>query len=93
MRIGFALAVLIGCCAFEADAACVCRCVNGDMKALCESSIDVPPVCPPTVCAVVPPKVAPVDPPRVPPVGTTQCKSEQVYNPATRQYEWKSICR
>ena len=76
-----------------ANAGCVCRCVNGNMVPLCESAIDVPPICPPTVCAIVPPAVRPIDPPRVPPVGTSHCRSEQVYNPATRKYGWQEVCR
>ena len=79
--------------AAAADAACVCRCVNGEMKPICETSIVVPPVCPPTVCPVVPPRVEPIQAPRVPPVGTKECRQEQVLNPYTRQYEWKTICR
>jgi hypothetical protein len=35
----------------SAGAACVCRCVNGQMQPLCSSSIEVPPICPPTVSA------------------------------------------
>jgi hypothetical protein len=76
-----------------ANADCVCRCVNGQMVPLCESTIDVPPICPPTVCAIAPPAVRPVDPPRAPPVGASHCQSEQVYNPVTRQYEWQEVCR
>jgi hypothetical protein len=74
-------------------ARCECRCVNGQVVPLCESAVEVPPVCPPRVCPVVPPAVRPVDPPRVPPVGTKICRSEQVYNQYTQRYEWKEVCR
>jgi hypothetical protein len=75
-----------------ASAACVCRCVSGEMQPICSSSIDLPPICPPTVCAIVPPPVAPMQAPTVPPIGTTQCSPRQVLNPYTQQYEWRSIC-
>ena len=72
---------------------CRCACVNGEVKALCSSSIDVPPVCAPRVCPIVTPSVKPVEPPRVPPVGTSKCTLKQVYNERTKKYEWKSVCQ
>ena len=77
----------------NAQAACVCRCVNGQMQSLCSSAIDLPRICPPTVCGIVPPRIKPIMPPRVPPIGTTRCEMKQVQNPYTRRYEWKRICR
>jgi hypothetical protein len=76
----------------ESRASCVCRCIDGEMQPLCESSVDVPPVCPATICALVPPSVTPMQPPVVPPVGTSQCSQRQVLNPTTRRYEWRSVC-
>jgi hypothetical protein len=76
----------------ESQTACLCRCVDGEMQPLCESSIDVPPVCPVTVCAIVPPSVRPIQPLGIPPLGTSQCSQRQVLNPITRQYEWRSVC-
>jgi len=35
---------------FESKTACVCRCVDGAMQPLCESSIDLPPICPAAAC-------------------------------------------
>jgi hypothetical protein len=72
---------------------CHCACVNGEVKALCSSSTDVPPVCAPRVCPIVTPSVKPIAPPRVPPVGTSTCKMKQVYNETTKKYEWKSVCK
>ncbi|HVO14103.1 MAG TPA: hypothetical protein VMV26_02775 [Alphaproteobacteria bacterium] len=89
----FLLAVLLCVAAAEARAACVCRCVNGVVEAVCASAVDLRPVCSPAVCPVVPPRVAPVNPPTVPPVGTAQCRPEQVLNPATGRYEWRQLCR
>ena len=75
------------------SAACVCRCVNGEMEPICGNSVEVPPICPPTVCQIVPPSVAPVPTPMVPPIGAESCAPEQVLNPYTQQYEWRTICR
>ena len=72
---------------------CVCRCVNGQMTPICSNSIDIPPICPPTVCQLVPPSVQPITPPTIPPIGTSQCQNKQVLNPYTNRYEWKLICQ
>ncbi len=77
----------------DAAANCVCRCVNGEVRALCSSSIDVQPVCPPQVCQVTPPSVTPIQVPRVPPIGTKSCRQAQVLNPRTGQYEWREVCQ
>jgi hypothetical protein len=76
----------------EAQASCVCRCVDGEMQPLCGSSIDLPPICPLTACALAPPSVKPMQPLGILPPGTSQCSQHQVLNPATRQYEWRSVC-
>ena len=77
----------------NADARCVCRCVNGNVRPICESSLDLPPLCAPQICPLVPPSVAPIPKPVLPPLGTTSCREVQVYNPYTRQYEWRTICK
>ena len=77
----------------QARASCECRCVEGSMQALCSSSIDIPPICPGTICALPPPSIAPIRTPPLPPLGTSQCTQRQVLNPATQQYEWRHICR
>jgi hypothetical protein len=74
-------------------AACECRCVNGQVTALCESANDLRPICSPQICGIVPHAVRPVDPPRIPPIGTRNCRSEQVRNPGTGRYEWQEVCR
>lgn len=91
--IAVAAAVLTLSLSTAASAECVCRCVNGNMQPICRSSLDISPICPPTVCPIVQPSVAPIPSPRVPPVGTSACRPEQVYNRITGQYEWREICR
>ena len=76
-----------------AHADCVCRCVDGQVKALCQSSIDLKPICAPQVCQIVPPSLKPIQPPTLPPLGTKSCEQKQVLNPSSGRYEWKSICR
>ncbi|WP_291847751.1 hypothetical protein [Bradyrhizobium sp.] len=76
----------------SAKASCVCRCVDGEMQPLCSSSIDLPPICPLTICPLTPLSIAPIPPLQLPPLGTSQCEQRQVLNPATRRYEWRSIC-
>jgi hypothetical protein len=40
-------------------ASCECRCVDGQVQPLCSSSIDLPPICAPQICAIVPPSIVP----------------------------------
>ena len=76
-----------------AEARCVCRCVNGNMQPLCSSTLDIPPICPPTVCQIRTPSLAPLPSLKLPPLGTTSCRQAQVLNPYTGRYEWKRVCR
>jgi hypothetical protein len=93
MRAAIVLVGLLTAFSGAVQAECVCRCVNGEVKAICRSTLDIAPICAPTICPIVPPSIAPIPAPTVPPIGTKQCRPEQVYNPITRQYEWKSICK
>ena len=79
--------------AFKADAACICRCVNGQVRALCNSTIDIPPICPPRLCPIAPAKIKPLPSLKLNPLGTTSCQQKMVLNPKTYQYEWKRVCR
>jgi hypothetical protein len=78
---------------FEAEARCVCRCVNGEVRPLCESTLDIPPICAPTICPIVPPSIPPIQAPVIPPIGTEECDMVQVFNPRTNRYEWRRVCR
>ena len=87
------LTLVLSLTSFGTYAACSCQCVNGQMQPICNNSMDMPPMCPPTMCPMTPPSVAPISPSTMPPLGTSQCSNEQVLNQYTRQYEWKRICR
>ena len=79
--------------ASRAEARCVCRCVDGEVRAVCQSANDVPPVCSPSLCPVDSSRVKPTPAPRGPRTSTGHCESRHVFNPATGQYEWKEVCR
>lgn len=81
---------------FAADAAaqCQCACVNGRVQAICSSAFDLKPLCPPRMCpATGIPGLPPLAGNDLPPLGTTQCRNVKVYNPQTRRYEWRKVCR
>ena len=83
----------IGFFSSSVEAACVCRCVNGEVRAICSSTLDLPPICSPQLCPLVPPSLPPLEPLKLPPLGTTECRMVQVLNPRTNQYEWQRVCR
>jgi hypothetical protein len=89
----FLIATLLLLLMDSSHAECVCRCVDGEMQPICESTIDLRPLCPVTVCALPPALVKPIQPPVLPPLGTTKCTQRQVLDPDSGQYEWQSICR
>jgi len=87
-----ALVFVFLACPAVAFADCQCTCVNGDVRAICSSSIDLEPICPPRVCPIVPPSVQPVNPPRVPPVGTSRCYQRQIWDEQRHRYVWRQVC-
>ena len=77
---------------FDMIADCQCVCMEGEVQAVCSSTLDIKPICAPRVCPITPPAVEPVQTPRVPPIGTKTCVQKQVYNEITGAYEWKEVC-
>jgi len=77
---------------FKVMADCQCVCMQGQVRALCSSSIDIEPICPPRICPITPPSIQPIQQPRVPPIGTSTCTQKQVYNDYTSRYEWREVC-
>ena len=73
--------------------ACECVCVSGEVEALCESTVEIKPICAPQVCPIQLPSIKPIPAPTVPPVGTSKCEQKQVYNNSTHRYEWETICK
>jgi hypothetical protein len=88
------LAIMLGLgLTAQAHASCVCRCVDGKMRALCSNAIDIAPACPITVCGIPPAAIKPIERTHLPPLGTFHCDRQQVLNPTTQQYEWRRICQ
>ena len=76
----------------SAYSACTCECINGEVQAICSSSLDLPPICASRICPLVPPSIASLDSLTLPPLGTSHCTNMQVYNSYTYQYEWEEVC-
>jgi hypothetical protein len=79
--------------AAPASAACNCQCVNGQVQLICQNAYDPPVMCVPTLCPLPMPRLAPLVPPQLPPLGTKQCYPVQVWDPDTRLYVWRTVCR
>jgi hypothetical protein len=91
MRTILAAAALLASMA-HANANCVCQCVDGQMQPLCQNSIDLPPMCPPTICPISSPSIAPINPPTLPPLATSQCRQARVCD-AFGNCQWQQVCR
>ena len=74
------------------QAECICVCMNGQNQPLCESTIDLRPICTPRLCPLEPPSLRPLTPPTLPPLGTKHCTQEMVFNDYTLRYEWQKVC-
>jgi len=73
------------------NAACTCQCVNGQIQPLCQSTIDMPPVCAPTICPIVAPSLPPLPALILPPLGTSQCRQAQICD-TQGKCEWQQVC-
>ena len=83
------LLLLLGC---AAQASCVCECVDGRMQPICQSAIDLPPLCPPTLCPLASPSIAPLPRPTLPPLGTSQCRQARVCD-RFGNCHWQQVCQ
>jgi hypothetical protein len=70
-----------------ATAACVCRCVDGEVRTICASPADSRPLCAQNVCPLASPS-RPLDVYPSQPIGRPGCSQQQVLNPRTGQYQW-----
>jgi hypothetical protein len=75
-----------------ASSECYCTCMNGRNQPLCDSSMDLRPICAPKVCPIEPPSLKPINPPTLPPLGTRECRQEQVWDHNYGKYVWKKVC-
>jgi hypothetical protein len=76
----------------SAKAGCTCECANGQMQPLCENAMDMPPICPPTICPIASPSIAPIPTPMVPPIGTSECQPERVCD-TFGNCRWETVCQ
>ena len=58
---------------------------------ICERTIDLVPVEPPSISPIVPPSVEPIQPPTLPPVGTQDC-SQVRRQDARGNWVWDTVC-
>ncbi|HKU54911.1 MAG TPA: hypothetical protein VJP60_06075 [Rhizomicrobium sp.] len=93
LRLSLAAAALILAGSDPGHAACQCACVDGQVQTVCQNAIDLKPICSPQICQLVPPSLRPIQAPTIPPIGTSSCAPQQVFNPSTRLYEWRTLCR
>lgn len=84
--------ILVTLLSFQVQAACKCSCINGQLRNLCTSKLDIQTPCN-GFCPIVTPSIAPLEPIMVPPIGTRSCHNMQVYNQYTRTYQWQIICQ
>jgi hypothetical protein len=75
----------------SAHADCECRCVNGKMRPVCESAMDMPPLCM-DLCPLPPADLPPLPPMQLPPLGTSHCSYKQVWDSNAGAYVWKQVC-
>ena len=60
-------------------------------KQVCDSSIDIPAIKPPSIRPIQTPQIKPIEVPGIPPIGTTRCRNESVYE--NGKWVTKRICR
>ncbi len=84
--IAFGLAVMLST---PASAECTCQCVGEVAQPYCTNALDVPPVCPATLCTLNTPPVAP---PSLTPLQSNQCGQSRVCD-AFGNCTWREICQ
>jgi hypothetical protein len=77
----------------DSFATCQCHCVNGEVEAICTSSIDIKPICASKICPFAPPNIKPIEPLTLPPPGMTSCEMKQVLDTNSNKYQWKRVCK
>ncbi len=79
-----------------AEARCIWEWVcneDGDCShvPICDSTIEIAPIEPPSIEPIVPPSIEPIAPPRLPPIGTTECVQVRRQDASGRWY-WDTVC-
>ena len=86
---------------FSANAAAACKWVWVDhdynlstpaiKKQVCDSTLDLPAIKQPSIRPIQTPQIRPIESPTLPPLGTTQCRTQSVYE--NGKWVNKKICR
>jgi hypothetical protein len=74
--------------ALPAQAECVCKCLAGQVKAVCDNPRELRPLCASHPCPIKPPVSENITSP-----AKTDCVAQKVYNPFTGAYENKLLCK
>ena len=96
VRLFLAATLLVLLLPTTAHARCVWEWVcndSGDCRhvSICDSTIEIAPVEPPSIEPIVPPSIEPIVPSSVPPIGTTQCVQVQRQD-ASGGWYWDTVC-
>lgn len=59
-------------------------------KQVCDSTLDIGTPKPPSVAPIQSPQIKPIESPTIPPIGTTQCRTQSVYE--NGRWVNKKIC-
>jgi hypothetical protein len=54
--------------------------------------LDIPPICPPTICPIMSPSIPPIMAPTIPPLGTNSCRQARVCD-QFGNCQWREVCR
>jgi hypothetical protein len=89
-RLWVLLALLGGVSAIgNAEATCTCLCMNGEVHAVCTTTTEPEPVCPPRFCPM--PRVVP-EAPQPPSPGPRNCVVKEILNDRTGKFEKREVC-
>ena len=94
MKIVFMTLLMLATMTFgeTANAGCTCECVNGRMQPLCENSLDMPPICPPTICPIMAPSLPRFQRPWYHRSVHQECQPAQSCD-TFENCRWETVCR
>ena len=61
-------------------------------KQVCDSTLDIPAIKTPSIQPIQTPQIKPIETPSIPPLGTTNCRTQSVYDYASGKWVNKKIC-
>ena len=95
-RLAVSFTFFLSLSATEAVAAChpTFDCTSGQCRQtqVCDSSIDMPAIAPPSIPPLVAPSITPIMPPALPPIGASSCAPARLCN-NYGQCSWQQVCQ